>query len=86
MIKGYILFRLAKIGVEENVIQKIMAIESNQNYQVEYCCVVFGAWDLMCEILYKDQTSYAELLTKIRALPIRNNIEEMTTLHQKIEN
>lgn len=83
MNHGYILIRLAKIGVEHNVIDYLMSLERNGTWYFQYCCHIFGDWDIMCEVRYeneRDMEACLDILKKDEN--IRDLIEESIALKQ----
>jgi DNA-binding Lrp family transcriptional regulator len=82
--RGYLLVRLAKIGTEWEISDKMMAMSDDsgeKNWDVTFACPIYGAWDLMVEISFKQLENLDQVVTSLRAdEEIRDNIEETTTL------
>ncbi|MHA1338679.1 MAG: hypothetical protein ACTSRZ_01475 [Promethearchaeota archaeon] len=82
--RGYILFRLAKIGTEWKVVEKMMQMKSEDNgkaWKVTYCTPIYGAWDLLAEVSFTQLEHLDNVVSKIRMDPEVNDfIEETTTL------
>ena len=52
--RGYLLVRLAKIGTEWSISNKMMEmVDPDGNWEVTFACPIYGAWDLMIEISFK---------------------------------
>jgi len=82
--RGYILFRLSKIGTEWLVVDKMMQMKSNdegKSWKVTYCTPIYGAWDLIAEVSFTQLEHLDTVVSKIRQDPDVNDfIEETTTL------
>ncbi|MCP4761724.1 MAG: hypothetical protein GY870_08080 [archaeon] len=82
--RGYILFRLSKIGTEWELVEKLMKMKSDDNgkeWEVSYSTPIYGAWDLICEVSFKKLENLDTVVTSIRMdKDVKDFIEETTTL------
>ncbi|MBD3353472.1 MAG: hypothetical protein GF364_18460 [Candidatus Lokiarchaeota archaeon] len=82
--RGYILFRLAKIGTEWEIVDKMMKMKSDDNgkeWRVSYCTPIYGAWDLIAEVSFSQLENLDTVVTSIRMdADVKDYIEETTTL------
>ena len=80
--RGYLLIRLAKIGTEWLVSEKMMAmVDPDKNWEITYATPIYGAWDLIVEVLFSRLEDLDLIVTGLRSdEDIRDNIEETTTL------
>ena len=82
--RGYILFRLSKIGTEWMLVDKLKTMKSKDNgkeWHVSYATPIYGAWDLICEVSFKQLENLDVVVTSIRMdEEVKDFIEETTTL------
>jgi hypothetical protein len=82
--RGYIIFRLAKIGTEWQVVNKLMKMKSEDNgqeWKVSYATPIYGAWDLIAEVSFSKLENLDVVVTSIRMdEEVKDFIEETTTL------
>jgi len=80
--RGYLLVRLAKIGTEWDICEKMMALKDPENnWEITFTCPIYGAWDLIIEVSFKRLEDLDTVVTTLRSdEEIRDNIEETTTL------
>lgn len=82
--RGYVLFRLSKIGTEWRIVKKMMNMKSNdggKEWKVTYTTPIYGAWDLICEVSFKNLENLDTVVTSIRMdEEVKDFIEETTTL------
>ncbi|SRR6056297_3451365 len=80
--RGYLLVRLARIGTEWDITDKMMGMEDpDKHWEITYATPIYGAWDLLIEISFKKLENLDTVVTKLRADDdIRDFIEETTTL------
>jgi len=82
--RGYILFRLSKIGTEWELVKKLMKMQSEDGgntWKVTYATPIYGAWDLICEVSFRSLENLDTVVTTIRIdEDAKDFIEETTTL------
>jgi DNA-binding Lrp family transcriptional regulator len=80
--RGYLLVRLAKIGTEWDISEKMMAMtDPTENWEITFACPIYGSWDLMIEVSFKKLEDLDVVVTTLRSdETIRDSIEETTTL------
>ncbi|MHA1248551.1 MAG: hypothetical protein ACTSRP_01030 [Candidatus Helarchaeota archaeon] len=80
--RAYLLIRLATVGKEWQVIDKIKELKSTKgNWVITYASPVYGAWDAIAEISFQELSDLDEIVTACRTLDtLREIIEETTTV------
>ncbi|MHA1821725.1 MAG: hypothetical protein ACTSU2_11010 [Promethearchaeota archaeon] len=82
--RGYILFRLSKIGTEWEIVEKMRKMKSpdgGKTWFVDYISPIYGAWDLICEVSFKKLENLDTVVSTIRMdEDVKDYIEETTTL------
>ena len=80
--RGYLLVRLAKIGTEWDISNRMMKMtDPEENWEITFACPIYGAWDLIVEVSFKRLEDLDQVVTALRSDDeIRANIEETTTL------
>ena len=80
--RGYLLVRLARIGTEWDITNKMMNLEDpEKNWEITYASPIYGPWDLIVEISFKKLEHLDTVVTKLRADDeTRDYIEETSTL------
>jgi len=80
--RGYILVRLAKIGAEYDITEKMMKLKDPKgSWFVTFCSPIYGAWDIVIETSFKKLEDLDFIVTTLRSSEdIRDSIEETTTL------
>ncbi|MHA1730159.1 MAG: hypothetical protein ACTSWY_15730, partial [Promethearchaeota archaeon] len=78
--RGYILFRLSKIGTENALIKEMMKTKS-EDFCITYCTAIYGAWDVIAEVSFKKLEDLDTVVSSIRTNnALGDFIEETTTL------
>ena len=81
--RGYILFRLSKIGEEWHLVDKMMKMRSEDDgkqWLVTYCTPIYGPWDVIAEVSFKKLENLDTVVTAIRMdESVKDFIEETTT-------
>ena len=82
--RGYLLVRLAKIGSEWAISNKMMEmVDPNGNWEITFACPIYGAWDLMIEISFKQLEDLDSVVTALRAdEEIRNTSNSRRIIHR----
>ncbi|KKK45953.1 MAG: hypothetical protein Lokiarch_05400 [Candidatus Lokiarchaeum sp. GC14_75] len=82
--RGYILVRLAKLGSEWDVVNKLnglKATEEEEDWKVTYATPVYGGWDVMVECSFSKLKDLDKIVTFCRVdKELSAWIEETTTL------
>ena len=80
--RAYLLIRLASVGKEWMVIDKIKELKSSKgNWAITYASPVYGAWDAIAEISFKELSDLDEIVTASRTVEtLRDVITETTTV------
>ena len=80
--RGYLLVRLAKIGTEWDISEMMMKLkDEDKQWDITYATPIYGAWDMIVEISFKELGDLDRVVTKLRAdSELRDLIEETTTL------
>ena len=82
--RGYILFRLSKIGTEWKLVEKMktmMSDDGGDTWKITYATPIYGAWDLICEVSFKVLENLDNVVSAIRMDDdVKDFIEETTTL------
>ncbi|MHA1309554.1 MAG: hypothetical protein ACTSWR_09715 [Candidatus Helarchaeota archaeon] len=80
--RAYLLIRLASVGKEWIVIDKIKELKSSKgNWVITYASPVYGAWDAIAEISFKELSDLDEIVTASRTVEtLRDVITETTTV------
>ncbi|NVM53399.1 MAG: hypothetical protein HWN66_06810 [Candidatus Helarchaeota archaeon] len=77
--RAYVLLRLANVGKEWDVVERIKEIFKRD--LVTYAVPVYGAWDIMVEVSYEQLDQLDMIVTKTREDKILGAaIEETTTM------
>ena len=75
--RAYILLRLANVGSEWEVCERIKNIF--QRDRVSYACPVYGAWDVVVEVTFDELNQLDEVVTKIREDSVLKEVTDETT-------
>jgi DNA-binding Lrp family transcriptional regulator len=80
--RGYLLIRLARIGSEWEISERMMAMNDPKgDWEVTFASPIYGSWDVLVEISFKKLEDLDTVVTALRSDDnIRDSIEETTTL------
>ena len=80
--RGYLLIRLASIGTEWEISDKLMELsDESGHWHITNVSIIYGSWDLVVEILFDSLESFDKLVVLLRSDEnLRHNFEELTTL------
>lgn len=82
LYRGYLLIRLARIGTEWEISEKMMKMsDPSGNWEITFASPIYGSWDVLVEISFKKLEDLDVVVTSLRSDDeIRESIEETTTL------
>ena len=84
LYRGYILARLSRIGLENEICEKVteeLKAGEGQNWKITYASPVYGPWDLIVEVSFEDLDELDTIVTDFRKIDIiAQNIEATSTL------
>jgi len=82
--RAYVLIRLKKIGLEEEIVNKIKDLRSTEygeDWLITYASPVYGGWDLLVSISFSKLYELDKIITNLRSeKELSTIIEETTTL------
>ncbi|GAB4328426.1 MAG: hypothetical protein Kow0069_35640 [Promethearchaeota archaeon] len=81
--RGYVLFRLARIGAEKRVVEAILkhVPPDGSKWPVSYAAATRGMWDVVVEVTFTDLAELDKVVTFARTNPeMQELVEETTTL------
>lgn len=82
--RAYVLVRLKKIGLEEEIVNKIKDLRSTEygeDWLITYTSPIYGGWDLLVAISFSKLNELDKIITNLRSEnELSTIIEETTTL------
>ena len=82
--RAYVLVRLKKIGLEEEIVNKIKDLRSTEygeDWLITYASPIYGGWDLLVAISFSKLNELDKIITNLRSeKELSTIIEETTTL------
>ena len=64
--RGYIIIRLLSVGTEKKIIENLMKLNhDNIPWKINYCTLIYGLWDVLCEIMAPSQQEFIVTVNRI---------------------